>query len=216
MICEIARDLYTLPGVFGELAFWQARAWGMTERDIHATFATAGLGALAIATFADGRASPGLFAFALPVAAIDRFLLWAERTSVRIHGKGWFKVIRGGVLTVWLVIGVLLLWSIPSVHSQDGITTREVIQDHEERLRGFAREIQTMTQAQADIITRLVRLERQQEKLVELSERVFSWFIGGGLVWGVKALIWDTFAAGAKARLAAVRQTQPRRKEEEE
>lgn len=36
MIGDIARDLYCPPGVFGEVAFWHARAvWGMTERDIH-------------------------------------------------------------------------------------------------------------------------------------------------------------------------------------
>lgn len=109
---EIARDLYTLPRMFGEIAYWQARTWGMTEGDIHATFAYAGFGALAIATFADCRASPG-FAFMFLARPLERLADWIFRQEMAFYMA---RVVT--LLLTVMYVGYTLITSASTVFGQ--------------------------------------------------------------------------------------------------
>ena len=109
---EIARDLYSLSGVFGKIAYWQVRTWGVTERDIHEALATAGFGALAIATFADGRASPG-FAIMFLTRPFEKIADWIFRQE-----RAFYMARVVTLLLTIMYVGYTLVTSAPSVFGQ--------------------------------------------------------------------------------------------------
>lgn len=214
---EIAANVLEMPGILCEYGYWQMRVWGFTERDIlHGTFAAASFGAFALcsAIYPESRTPPGFAAAALlPVRSnlVDRFMDWAGCVSLRVHAKWWFKVLRCGVLIVWIAAGATLFFTMPSGRSQDGFTTREVLKDHEQQLREIRAAAGSMAVAQAEMKREIKELKEQQAMFFGWLRDVCKWLIGGGIVAGAKLLIWDTLAAGFKERIAAL----ARRKEDE-
>lgn len=185
-VYEVFRDLYTLPSVFGELAYWHARStWGMTEGDIDATLITAGFGLLAIATVVDGRASsPGLaiMFLARPFEKIADWLFRQERAFYMTRLITLFLAI--------LYVSYTLVTSAPAVFGQ---RHTQLAADNTRELATHGAAIESLTQWRRDIEAmnmpgRMMVVERAVMEMRD-EQKYFSRLLYGSLATGLIYLI---------------------------
>lgn len=121
-IGETVRDALTLADLGLEYTYWQARAAGFSEGDYRAalmlsTFASFSF--LLMAAFPEAR-SPALAAMVLPFPAGQ---------------YDWRRAVRMTMFGLLAVGCILLMFTAPTLSQDGGMTLKEVVSDHEARLR---------------------------------------------------------------------------------
>lgn len=168
LLSEFALDTRELVSLGLDYTYWQARASGFSERDFHAGFILTtfvGFGFLLMAAYPETR-HPVLasMVLTLPPGQYD-----------------WRRIVK---VTFLLALGIgciLLLATAPPILSQDGMTLKEIVGDHETRIRAT-------------------------ERMLADHQAVFWWIktslsvMMAAVVTAVGSDIYKTFIAGRKAR----------------
>lgn len=129
-----------LGGVCVELAYWHARVWGLSDRDIKCGIAAGvvlaalpALCSLSVPTPHSTASQPvSLAAFAF-ISPFHRFTVW-------IHRERWFYVARVLILFATLIyVGFSLISTAPIVFGQGSRTAEEIreLADQSARLRSM-------------------------------------------------------------------------------